>query len=243
MPNTHSSQEKPTNRSRVQKQGMMPDSTDDEMKLNVEELIKKFRKREHNFSDFEHSESEEIRWIRNSHAQGLVKAQQILEELKTIKMDKSDFTTLLGRFLSAIPYYFDWREVMHWRDASASDSFQYECTEFLRALPIKEADKYNHYSSYFSERMNGGFAAVNYFILFCHFVWDPQMYCVMKVSRLEKVFKLMGTEIKLSGHLMDYNEFNQVNTLCQKLYKDLAGLIPESMSDVQIFMHIVTEKG
>jgi hypothetical protein len=207
----------------------------------IEMVIKLFKEQEPGFIDFENPQSEQITRIRNSHRLGLVKARLLLDELSTKKLEKDEFTALLSKFLNSIPYYFDWREIMHWRDVSDQVGFQKGCTDFFKALPVRDYGTFEHYSSYFSEFGKIGFASVNYFMLFCHFVYDPDNYCAMKVTRLEKVFKLLGVETKLSGHLIDFDQFSEINSICKSLYRDLSTYHPQDMSDVGIFMHIIAE--
>ncbi len=212
------------------------------MKLpNIDQVIEQFKLQEPGFIDFEHSQSDQIIWIRDIHTKGLVKAKQILDELKENGLEKDEFISLLGKFLNSVTYYFDWREVMRWRDISGNEGFQEECTDFLRALPIQDNETFEHYSSYFSDQLAGGFAAVNYFILFCHFIYDPKAYSVMKITRMGKAFKLLGIERKLSGHLIGFDQFTEINSICRQLFYDLKALYPKDMSDVQIFMHFVAE--
>jgi hypothetical protein len=78
---------------------------------------------------------------------------------------------------------------------------------------------------------------VNYFLLFCHFVADPSAYTAMKLTRLAKVFKQMGINLKLTGHLLSFEEFNAINTITRQLFKVMAKFHPADMADVQIVMH------
>ena len=235
MPNTHMHPE-PQPRKQTKSLPKSSQPAVDEQVPKLDTVIHEFLVQVPEFTDFANASSEDIAWYREHHHQGLVKAQQFMQDIRN-GVPEDDFPNILGRFLGSVEWYFDWREVMHWRDAASHEGFAEEATAFFRSLPLTTQQDYEHYSHFFAEEFGKGFAEVNYFLLFCHFVSNPNVYCAMKLSRLEKVFRQMGIEMKLKGHLLSFAEFKRINSIATQLFQGLKQYHPTDMTDVQIVMH------